>query len=386
MSERVIAKSAIVSKGRATIYLADGTTRELKQEDYRTAELVANIVSQVIEYGEASVDIESYSLRDKIVKILGDEFDITINKDGDEVIKKDGFEVPLETVERMAIRAALGQKEAKGFKNFMKKARKLRRNHTVKELMQFMKDNDLPIADDGSIIGYKILIDKGNGVMVDPHTQTVKQKLGSLVYMPKSKVDDNRRLQCSTGLHVCSYNYIKGFWHHGKNVLCLVKVKPVDVIAVPEYQSTKMRDSAYHIVHVFDKHVSDKIYGGAKPWDIPEAEEALVDVIMGNHTGILERVEVGANGTHDVHEVKQKPKKAKKKKTSSGRVVTTVRHVNNLLTPEKVKAMVKKGKQRVTREGRLSTAQRLFDGGQSIRSIATNLDIPRSWLSKNLIR
>lgn len=168
------------------------------------------------------------------------------------------------------------------------------RKHTADDLLRFMERGDLPIADDGSIIIYKRLQRQGD-VYVDCHSHKVTQKVGSYVHMDISLVDHNRRNECSNGLHVARRGYIRSF---NGNVCVLAKVRPEDVIAVPDYDANKMRVCGYHIIaeltpeqfHAVEKNMGiDNAPGGA---------ELLANAMTGNHIGITQRVKInGSMGT-----------------------------------------------------------------------------------------
>ncbi len=123
-----------------------------------------------------------------------------------------------------------------------------KRNHSVDDLLKFMERGDLPIADDGSILIYKVLnrkVDRTSSKYVDVHSKKVEQFIGAYVCMDPSMVDHNRRTECSNGLHVARRGYIREF---GGDVCVLCKLAPEDVIAVPEYDANKMRVCGYHIL------------------------------------------------------------------------------------------------------------------------------------------
>lgn len=119
------------------------------------------------------------------------------------------------------------------------------RRHSVDDLLKFLKRGDLPIADNGNIIIYKVLRRSTSGGYVDCHTRKVHQRIGSRVWMDPSLVDHDRGQECSNGLHVARRDYIYGF---SGDVCVLAYVNPEDVIAVPEYDANKMRVCAYHIL------------------------------------------------------------------------------------------------------------------------------------------
>lgn len=190
-----------------------------------------------------------------------------------------------------------------GVTNFLKRCAAImkKRRHSVQDLLKFMERGDMPIADDGSIIIYKILLKntKGKYVIddathghfdyVDCHSKRVPQRVGSYVFMATSLVDHDRRNECSNGLHVARRGYLGGF---SGDVCVMAKVNPEDVIAVPEYDANKMRVCGYHILYelpsaAFDVLRRDKAMTGHK-----EAAAMLQRAINGDHVGITDRVEI----------------------------------------------------------------------------------------------
>jgi hypothetical protein len=68
--------------------------------------------------------------------------------------------------------------------------------------------------------------------------------LGKLVTMPRHECDPNINNECSYGLHVGSYEYVKRFAHVDQSILaCLVS--PMDIVALPRYDNSKIRTCAY---------------------------------------------------------------------------------------------------------------------------------------------
>lgn len=171
-----------------------------------------------------------------------------------------------------------------------------RRGHSINDLLRFMERNDLPIADDGCLVAYKALAHQGNqaDVFVDCHSRKVIQRVGSHVFMKESMVDPDRRQDCSNGLHIARRAYVGGF---RGDVVTIVKVAPESVIAVPQYDSNKMRVCGYHIVAKVPAEQQQLIYGN-KPMtagDDNPAARMLGAVLRGEHVGILEEVEIGGS-------------------------------------------------------------------------------------------
>ena len=178
----------------------------------------------------------------------------------------------------------------KGVENFLKRISSVidKRRHSIDELLHFMERGDLPIADDGSIIIYKMLY-RREGHYVDPHSKKVTQKVGSFVCMDPKLVDDSRRKECSTGLHVARRGYLSGF--HG-DVCVLAKVAPEDVIAVPMNEPDKMRVCGYHIIFELDQDAFQKLKNNRPMTDNPKAQRLLGRAISGDHVGRLEEVRI----------------------------------------------------------------------------------------------
>lgn len=122
------------------------------------------------------------------------------------------------------------------------------RNHSVEDLLKFLKRADLPLTDKGDIVIYKIL-NKGHGPhglnFVDCHSGKVYQGPGARVQMSEDMVDPNRSNECSQGLHVARRSYLRQF---GGTTCLLGIIRPEDVIAVPNRDADKMRVCAYHLI------------------------------------------------------------------------------------------------------------------------------------------
>ena len=167
-----------------------------------------------------------------------------------------------------------------------------RRQHSVEDVLRFLENADLPIADDGTIIAYKILKRK-DGHFVDCRTKLVKQKVGSVVIVDESLVDRNRKNECSNGLHVARRGYLGGFQG---DVCCLIKVAPEDVVTVPHGDPNKVRVCAYHIISELSAQAFEILKSNRPMTTIPEAKRLLADAIAGNHVGKLEEVRITQAG------------------------------------------------------------------------------------------
>lgn len=131
---------------------------------------------------------------------------------------------------------------------------------SIEDLYSFLDYNNVPITSDGCFIVYKKVKDN----FWDSHTgKTHQSKIGSVIEMPREKVDQNRNNTCSAGLHVAAFEYATTF--SGTRLLeC--KVNPRDVVAVPpDYSNQKMRVCRYEVLRETTSKYEAPVYTGVAP-------------------------------------------------------------------------------------------------------------------------
>ena len=172
-----------------------------------------------------------------------------------------------------------------------------KRGHSVEDLLRFLERGDLPIADDGSILAYKVLSTRSKGSLYpeapgtffDCHSGKIPQRVGSRLVVDESLVDKNRRNECSNGLHIARRGYIREF---PGDVLVLCKIEPEDVITVPHNDPNKVRVCAYHIIARISPEDHQKLRNNRPMTDSDAAQILLGKAIAGDHVGRLEEVKV----------------------------------------------------------------------------------------------
>lgn len=188
-----------------------------------------------------------------------------------------------------------------GVENFLKRLGDVidKRGHSVADLLKFMEKGDLPIADDGSIIAYKVLRSRGShkDEFVDCHTGRVIQKVGSYVFMNEKLVDHDRRRDCSNGLHIARRGYLRSF---SGDIIVICKIAPEDVIAVPEYNANKVRVSGYHILGKIPANEHQNLRDNKAMTENTEAGKLLTSALRGTHIGKIETVEIGGSLGHNL--------------------------------------------------------------------------------------
>lgn len=139
-------------------------------------------------------------------------------------------------------------KDTEGFTKLILRLNELsEENHSkVEDILLFLSKNDLPITKTGDILGFKYLSKTSEeGVYVDSYTKLIKQSLLTKVSMNPDLVDRDREVHCSSGLHVAAFNYVSSMINDPEIVICLVLIRPEDIISVPTDTSFKVRTCSY---------------------------------------------------------------------------------------------------------------------------------------------
>lgn len=162
------------------------------------------------------------------------------------------------------------------------------RGHSVEDVLRFMERGDLPVADDGTIIAYKLLNKRDEG-FVDVHSGNVKQRVGSIVQVDESLVDRNRRNECSNGLHVARRAYLGGF---SGNSCVLIAVAPEDVVTVPHNDANKVRVCKYRILAQLSDSAMRNLKNNRAMTSDEEAQKLLARALRCDYGPAIERVEI----------------------------------------------------------------------------------------------
>lgn len=304
---------AIASKSGATLYLENGQEVNLLATKWETTAILDDVAASLKRGQVIEIDLDAYSLerriekksggflafvREKVANFFGHR--MTADPASETLVAVvNGKKIPgIEALGRQ-MEHAVKTDNTVGLSRFMARIATVidTRGHTVQELLRFMERGDLPIADDGSIVAYKRLYRQSGERYVDPHTRKVSQTVGSHVSMPVDLIDESRRTQCSTGLHIGRRDYMRSF--HG-DVICIVKIAPEDVVAVPHNEPDKMRVAAYHIVAELPQAAFDLVVNNRPMTSLPEAADLLGAVVAGRHIGITEYVRVNGEAGQDV--------------------------------------------------------------------------------------
>lgn len=121
-------------------------------------------------------------------------------------------------------------------------------------LFDFLLAGNNRIHPDGTFSAYK----RVRGDYTSVHDGKTRNDVGTYVEMPRGLVEKNQDKTCSSGLHVCSFSYLKHF--SGARVLeCIVD--PADVVSIPtDYNDAKMRVCKYFVkADITDTYAGDPL-------------------------------------------------------------------------------------------------------------------------------
>jgi hypothetical protein len=172
-------------------------------------------------------------------------------------------------------------------------------DQSILEMIDFLRNKNLPLTRDGCFIGYKLV----RPDYKDVYTGTIDNSVGSKPSVKRDEVDPNRDRECSTGLHVGGLGYIN--WYRGQQdgdqssyKVVLVKVNPKDVVSVPtDHKHQKLRCCTYEVIANFDEALPHAVYDDmvfldkkAEPVVEVEKPAGWVENLKGRFARILELV------------------------------------------------------------------------------------------------
>ena len=144
------------------------------------------------------------------------------------------------------------------------------------KLYDFLEHELLPITEDGHFLAYKAV----RGDYMDKYAGTFDNHVGKVCEMPRARVDDNRNVGCSKGLHAGALNYVAGYGSaDAGDKIVIVKIHPKDVVSVPsDCNHEKLRTCRYEVVGEYQGELLKPLYKAEFSEDAYyEDEEDLYD-------------------------------------------------------------------------------------------------------------
>jgi len=145
-------------------------------------------------------------------------------------------------------------------------------------------------------------------VYTDKHSHSMEIRLGVPVVMPRKDCNSDPAADCSYGLHVGATKYVNHF-ANGSDAVLVCLVNPAHVVAVPQYDHSKMRVSQYFPIALatyVDKKI-DIIEQSYFESDYQEYEEQelnkMVSSIKNNQLPIEKAINVETDETRPMSEL-----------------------------------------------------------------------------------
>lgn len=140
------------------------------------------------------------------------------------------------------------------------------------ELMTWLSAADFTITVDGLIVGYKGLnadftsIFSGPGIVNGVEFNgNIPNNIGSVIEMNRTKVDPDRRRECSYGMHVGTWAYASKF---SRGAVVAVHVNPRDIVSVPlDCKGQKMRVCRYVVVRQVTSEYGKSVLTDDNDWN-----------------------------------------------------------------------------------------------------------------------
>lgn len=241
---------------------------DLKEVHEELKPLVKTVINSIINQDDISISDKGIRLLERYVKaplVFAHlkTFGIDLMCDDDGVVysgkAKEGLDLSESEIAFIASKCdGMVVRDVNAIKNMLKLKKKVLKQSSyvvANRLFDFAKCNSLEITEKGNILAYKVI----RNDYTDCHTGKIDNHVGSVVSMPRNRVDDNDNNTCSSGLHVCSAGYIKHFGN-GSTRLVQVEVKPKDFVSIPhDYNDSKARVCSYKVVREFNTKEIEEI-------------------------------------------------------------------------------------------------------------------------------
>jgi len=159
----------------------------------------------------------------------------TVSEDGK--LSYGGTELPDTFTAKIREMVQKGDSPERMFK-FWERLQRNPSKRSVDQLFSFLGHCGIPIAEDGTFLAYKGV----RTTYMDQHSNTIENKPGAVIKMPRNQISDDPRAACHEGLHVGALSYAQSF----AALTLVVRVDPEHVVSVPyDENARKMRVCEY---------------------------------------------------------------------------------------------------------------------------------------------
>ena len=147
-------------------------------------------------------------------------------------------------------------------------------NRAVEEVYGFIESNNMGIMEDGRILAYKRIRDDYK----DIYTGKMDNAPGQIVKMRRNRVDDNKEVTCSHGLHVCAQTYLPHYGSGSGNIIVVVAIWPKDFVSIPvDYKNAKARVCEYEVLSEYEGDDKDDLLATKAVWGSDEFDGSWDD-------------------------------------------------------------------------------------------------------------
>ncbi|WHM52947.1 RIIB-like protein [Sulfitobacter phage vB_SupP_AX] len=377
MSDTKQIVSMLAAETKITLFTALGEVLELPEDGpHDTSKLAEHLTQHLTGGNVVEINLNDYLTIHRAIVPEGYEntgIVMTHIIDGVEVqgifypssvavaVQHEGEEVVIPKVEKLEKHANRANAEkSPAVRNFLRRIAPVVKDrlHSAEDLMDFIERSELPLTNDGMIIGYKKVNKTSDGYFVDVHSGKIKQRVGSRVWMDVDAVDPSRNQSCSHGLHVANLGYLSGF--SGNHTL-IVLVDPKDFIAVPHNETNKCRVCSYDIIGVMTARGHEMVSSGSFVKEDQTFKSVISDAVAGRSIKPFEAIKVGTKEILQVDELTEndisvhvalEPTVAETKESSG-------ESLNSDKAPEK------KAKKDIVKMARQATGNMPWDGAPS---------------------
>ena len=263
--------------------IVDGKTFSVPSSDDRLAEVRAIIDNTMLSLQDKKDQITRLLSVKEIVETLSDTINMVLDKDFriiNGVLTYEGFEITSKLADRIMKEICSGS-DVGFLLNFFRNVENNPSFASRNSLFEFLTKNEFPFTIDGCFLGYKAV----KADFTDKYSGTFDNSPGKTVEIDRETVDPNRSQDCSAGLHVGNYEYVKGFGsQYGGDRWLIVKVNPADVVAVPNYDARKVRTCKYEVIaEVSQDYILDEtVFTGEEfglSWETSTPKGETVDLL-----------------------------------------------------------------------------------------------------------
>lgn len=147
-------------------------------------------------------------------------------------------------------------------------------NRAVEEVYGFIEANNMGIMEDGRILAYKRVRDN----FLDIYTGKMDNTPGQIVKMKRNRVDDNKDVTCSHGLHVCAQSYLPHYGAGPGNTIVVCAIWPKDFVSIPvDYKNAKARVCEYEVLSEYEGTDKDDLLATKSVWSADDFDDGYDD-------------------------------------------------------------------------------------------------------------